>query len=259
MKNNESIAQIKLNLSTKDSLDDPYYLLLKKDTRQGVQKLCEQFEKRLKKAAQLKENYQQMTIFEKEAYQAGYRLIAGIDEVGRGPLAGPVVAAAVILPENAEILGLNDSKQLSEKKRNEFVKEIKKQAIAYAIGQVDSEEIDSINIYEASKKAMCLAIEQLEMKPDYLLIDAMTLDLPIAQEKIIKGDARSVSIAAASILAKVYRDDLMRKYHIEYPQYGFDKNAGYGTKEHLIALETNGVTPIHRKSYAPVEKILSKP
>ncbi|MBN6372910.1 ribonuclease HII, partial [Escherichia coli] len=145
---------------------------------------------------------------------------------GRGPLAGPVVAAAVILPKNEIILGLNDSKQLSEKKRELLYQQVQEKALAIGIGIVDQQTIDDVNIYEASKLAMIQAVEKLSIVPSYLLIDAMTLDLPIQQEKIIKGDARSVSIAAASIIAKVYRDQLMKEYDVLYPGYGFSHNAG---------------------------------
>lgn len=249
----ESIAIIKNNLSTITTMEDSYVISLKKDTRQGVQKLLVQLEKRLENEVQLKEKYQQMQEFEKKCYAKGHFLIAGIDEVGRGPLAGPVVAAAVILNEEHQILGLNDSKQLSEKKRQKLAEEIKKHARAIGIGIVSPEEIDRINIYQASKQAMIQAVQQLAIQPEHLLIDAMTLDFPLPQEKIIKGDARSVSIAAASIIAKVYRDQLMKDYHEIYPHYHFDKNAGYGTKEHLEGLAQYGSTPIHRKTFAPVK------
>ncbi|MHC5268023.1 ribonuclease HII [Enterococcus sp. LJL98] len=252
----ESIAQIKEKLMT---LSDPgacYVQQLRQDSRLGVQKLLTQFDKRLEKVAALEKKYQEMQIFERQAYQAGYQRIAGIDEVGRGPLAGPVVSAAVILPADCVILGLNDSKQLSEKKREALVKEIEEKALAIGIGIIEPEEIDAINIYQASKKAMVVAVESLEQAPDYLLIDAMTLPLKQAQEKIIKGDARSVSIAAASVIAKVYRDQLMAKYDTKYPGYGFARNAGYGTKEHLKGLENYGVTPIHRRSFSPVSAMI---
>lgn len=215
-----------------------------------------QLEKRLAKEQALKEQFYNMKTFERSCYQKGNHLVAGIDEVGRGPLAGPVVAAAVILPEDSVILGLNDSKQLSENKRLALADEIKKQAVAIGIGEVSAEQIDQVNIYQASKLAMVQAVNHLNVQPEHLLIDAMALDLSIPQEKIIKGDARSVSIAAASIVAKVYRDHLMKEYHQHYPYYAFDKNAGYGTKAHLDGLSRHGITAIHRKSYAPIKKYL---
>lgn len=252
----ESIQSIKEQLKHLSSLTDPAVAVLREDPRKGVQQAILSFEKRLKREALIQEKYLEMSVFEQAAYEHGHEWVAGIDEVGRGPLAGPVVAAAVILPKNEQILGLNDSKQLSEKKRNMFYDEIQQKAIAIGIGIIDETKIDEVNIYEASKLAMIQAVEKLAVKPSYLLIDAMTLDLPIQQEKLIKGDARSVSIAAASIIAKVYRDDLMKKYDELYPGYGFGHNAGYGTKEHLEGLAKQGITPIHRKSFAPVKNYL---
>lgn len=244
----ESIQSIKERLKSIQRIDDPTLESLRNDPRKGVQQALASFERRLKKEALIKEKYEEMFCFEKQGYAQGHQWIAGIDEVGRGPLAGPVVAAAVILPKNEIILGLNDSKQLSEKKRELLYQQVQEKALAIGIGIVDQQTIDDVNIYEASKLAMIQAVEKLSIVPSYLLIDAMTLDLPIQQEKIIKGDARSVSIAAASIIAKVYRDQLMKEYDVLYPGYGFSHNAGYGTKEHLEGLERQGITPIHRKN-----------
>jgi ribonuclease HII len=253
----EAILSIKERLKEIRSLDDPAVAVLRQDPRKGVQQALLAFEKRLKKEALIQEKYLEMSMFEQMAYVQGHEWIAGIDEVGRGPLAGPVVAAAVILPKNEQILGLNDSKQLSEKKRTTLYEQIQQKAIAIGIGLIDERKIDEVNIYEASKLAMIQAVEKLAVKPSYLLIDAMTLELPIPQEKLIKGDARSVSIAAASIIAKVYRDNLMKKYEELYPGYGFSHNAGYGTKEHLQGLANLGITPIHRKTFAPVKNYLT--
>ncbi|EOH89612.1 ribonuclease HII [Enterococcus villorum] len=253
----EAILSIKERLKEIRSLDDPAVAVLRQDPRKGVQQALLAFEKRLKKEALIQEKYLEMSMFEQMAYEQGHEWIAGIDEVGRGPLAGPVVAAAVILPKNKQILGLNDSKQLSEKKRTTLYEQIQQKAIAIGIGLIDERKIDEVNIYEASKLAMIQAVEKLAVKPSYLLIDAMTLELPIPQEKLIKGDARSVSIAAASIIAKVYRDNLMKKYEELYPGYGFGHNAGYGTKEHLQGLANLGITPIHRKTFAPVKNYLT--
>ncbi|ASZ07201.1 MULTISPECIES: ribonuclease HII [Enterococcus] len=252
----ESIQAIKEKLTTITSLTDPSLEYLKQDPRKGVQQALNSLAKRLEKEAKIKEKYQEMFVFEKQGYANGHQWIAGIDEVGRGPLAGPVVAAAVVLSKDEEILGLNDSKQLSEKKRELLYQEIQEKALAIGIGIVDEKVIDEVNIYEASKLAMIQAVEKLTVQPTYLLIDAMKLDLPIQQEKLIKGDARSVSIAAASIIAKVYRDRLMADYDQLYPGYGFGHNAGYGTKEHLIGMEKQGITPIHRRTFAPVKKYL---
>lgn len=256
MMKSESIAAIKLKLADISTLEDPYIQTLRQDNRQGVQKLLLQLEKRFAKEMALKEKFLEMQEFELAGYQNSYQFIAGIDEVGRGPLAGPVVSAAVILPKDIEILGLNDSKQLSEQKRNQLAESIKKQALSIGIGIVSPAEIDKINIYQASKVAMMQAVANLNVQPDYLLIDAMNLDLAIPQEKLIKGDARSNSIAAASIIAKVYRDELMKEYHEQYPHYGFNKNAGYGTKLHLDGLKDYGITPIHRLTFAPVKNYL---
>lgn len=252
----ESIASIKEKLQVLSDPRDSFVESLRTDTRQGVQKLLVQFDKKFEKVAQLAAKYEEMLAFEREGYRQGYQWIAGIDEVGRGPLAGPVVSAAVILPKDCVILGLNDSKQVSEKNRVALVIEIKEKALGIGIGVVEPKEIDQINIYQASKKAMIQAVQSLEVIPDYLLIDAMNLPIDKPQEKIIKGDARSVSIAAASIIAKVYRDELMATYDQEFPGYGFARNAGYGTKEHLEGLEKQGITPIHRLSFSPVSKMV---
>ncbi|EPH94670.1 ribonuclease HII [Enterococcus faecalis 13-SD-W-01] len=252
----ESIQQIKTKLMQCTDLADSYVQMIRLDERKGVQQALLGLEKRIAKDQALKEKYQEMLLFENQGYANGHQFIAGIDEVGRGPLAGPVVAAAVILPKNYELLGLNDSKQLSEKKREELYEKITENALAVGIGVIEESIIDQVNIYEASKLAMIQAVEQLTIQPTYLLIDAMVLDLPIQQEKIIKGDARSVSIAAASVIAKVYRDRMMKEYEALYPGYGFAKNAGYGTQEHLNGLKENGITPIHRKTFAPVKQYI---
>lgn len=252
----ESIAEIKKNLSAITTSEHDYVESLRKDTRAGVKTALKQFDKKIEKQAQLLKKLQEMSEFEEQAYQEGYQSIAGIDEVGRGPLAGPVIAAAVVLPKNCDILGLNDSKQLSEAKRDQLFDEINEKAVAIGVGLVDQSEIDRINIYQASKKAMMLAVEKLAVQPDFLLVDAMTLPTQTSQQSLIKGDARSISIAAASIIAKVTRDRLMKEYSVVYPYYGFERNAGYGTKEHLLALETHGITPIHRLTFAPVKNYI---
>lgn len=248
-----SIKEIKAQLATQQ-VDAQTLALLKQDARQGVQQALIQYEKRQQKQQQLVEKAQRMSSFESQARQQGAQVIAGIDEVGRGPLAGPVVAAAVILPEDHGILGLDDSKKLSEAKRLDLYEKICARALAIGIGEVDAATIDRINIYEASKQAMCQAVANLTLAPDHLLIDAMTLPIEIKQDKIIKGDARSVSIAAASIVAKTIRDRQMEAYATAYPGFGFEQNAGYGTPQHLTGLAVHGITPIHRKSFAPVKK-----
>lgn len=193
---------------------------------------------------------QEMQVYERELRDRGVRYIAGIDEVGRGPLAGPVVAAAVILPEGFDVLGVNDSKKLSEKRREELFIKIKEKAIAWAIGMADNRIIDEINILQATKQAMREAVGNLEVQPEHLLIDAVKLeDVEVPQTSIIKGDEKSLSVAAASILAKVTRDHMMVDYANEFPGYAFEKNKGYGTKAHYEGLRAQGLCPIHRKTF----------
>lgn len=197
--------------------------------------------------------------YEEQLEDLGIKYIAGVDEVGRGPLAGPVVVAAVILPLNLRIKGINDSKKLSLKKRNELYKIILNEALAVNVSFIDERVIDEINIYEATKKGMLEAISGLKIKPEHVLIDAMPLrELAITHTSIIHGDALSASIGAASIIAKVTRDEYMDKMDIKYPNYGFKHHKGYCTKEHLEALEKYGPCEIHRKSFAPVKKFYTK-
>lgn len=197
--------------------------------------------------------------FEEALYDDGCYSICGVDEAGRGPLAGPVVVAACILPPFLRIEGINDSKQLSAKKRAELYKIIIKNAIDYSIAFVSEEEVDTLNIYQATKKGMLEAIANLKVKPDHALIDAMPLgELKIPHTSIIHGDARCASVAAASIIAKVTRDEYMEKMDVKYPNYGFKKHKGYATKAHVEALEKYGPTPIHRKTYYPVSKYFSR-
>ncbi len=193
---------------------------------------------------------------ENRLYQEGYNLIAGIDEVGRGPLAGPVVASCVIMPKGYYIEGVTDSKKISPKKRKEYKKQILEKAIAVSTVFIDEKIIDEINIYEATKVAMLKTIEEIKVKPEYILIDAMPLEFDIPHESIIKGDELSFMIACASIIAKEARDDLMDEYDLIYPEYGFKQNKGYPTKVHREALLKYGITPIHRKTYGPVKKVL---
>lgn len=199
-----------------------------------------------------------MLEYENELYEKGITLIAGVDEVGRGPLIGPVVAAAVILPKGFYHPGIKDSKKLSEKKREELYKVITENALSIGVGTVSEEVIDKINIYEATKTAMKEAINSLTIPPEHVLIDAMKLDLKMPSTSIIKGDALSESIAAASIIAKVTRDHLLMKMDEEYPMYDLKNNKGYGTKKHLEALEKYGACKYHRKSYSPVTKVLNR-
>jgi len=190
--------------------------------------------------------------FERAARQLGWTRIAGIDEAGRGALFGPVVAAAVILNPKRRIVGLDDSKKLTAERRTQLAERIRKHALAWSVAQVDAQRIDAWNIYQASRQAMTAALDQLAVQPDYLLIDAMQLDVLLEQKSLIKGDARSVSIAAASILAKTYRDARMEEWDAVYPQYGLARHKGYATSDHLEALRQHGPSPLHRFSFAPV-------
>ena len=202
-------------------------------------------EEKLKKEL---ERLEAMSVYERE--YAGWGAVCGIDEAGRGPLAGPVVAGAVILPKDEKILYVNDSKKLSEKKREMLYDEIMSRALAVGVGVVGPERIDEINILQATYEAMRMAVAQLKVQPDILLNDAVTIpDLKVRQVPIVKGDAKSVSIAAASIIAKVTRDRLMREYGQVFPEYEFASNKGYGTKSHIEALKTYGPTPIHRRTF----------
>ena len=252
-----TIKEIKELLATVKELDSPVFLELEKDNRSGVQKEISKRKKHIQ--AELDENLrlENMLTYEKDLYKQGLTLIAGVDEVGRGPLAGPVVAAAVILPQGCKIKGLNDSKKIPKKKHLEVFQAVQDQALSIGIGIIDNQVIDQVNIYEATKLAMKEAISQLSLQPQHLLIDAMKLDLPISQTSIIKGDANSLSIAAASIIAKVTRDELMKDYDSQFPGYDFTANAGYGTAKHLEGLTKLGVTPIHRTSFEPVKSLVS--
>lgn len=250
-----TIKEIKERLATIDDLDHPLFEELILDGRAGVKAAISKRKRELQKQVDEDLRLEKMLAYEKELYAQGIDLIAGVDEVGRGPLAGPVVAAAVILPKACKILGLNDSKKIPKSKHKEIYEAVLQNAIAIGIGIKDNQVIDQVNIYEATKLAMMEAIGQLEPQPQHLLIDAMKLDLPIPQTSIIKGDANSLSIAAASIVAKVTRDQMMEEFDCEYPGYDFTQNAGYGTANHLAGLDKLGVTPIHRRSFEPVKSM----
>lgn len=250
-----TIKEIKEQLASIQRLDDPLLTELEQDSRSGVIQAIAKRKKEIQKRLDEDERLEGMLAYEKELYTQGIDLIAGVDEVGRGPLAGPVVVAAVILPENCKIPGLNDSKKIPKSKHKEIYEAVLQNAIAIGIGVKDNRVIDQVNIYEATKLAMMEAIGQLEPQPQHLLIDAMKLDLPIPQTSIIKGDANSLSIAAASIVAKVTRDQMMEEFDKEYPGYDFAQNAGYGTANHLAGLHQLGVTPIHRRSFEPVKSM----
>ena len=250
-----TIKEVKERLAMIDELDHPLFEELILDGRAGVQAAISKRKRELQKQVDEDLRLEKMLAYEKELYTQGIHLIAGVDEVGRGPLAGPVVAAAVILPKACKIPGLNDSKKIPKAKHKEIYEAVLQNAIAIGVGVKDNHVIDQVNIYEATKLAMMEAIGQLEPQPQHLLIDAMKLDLPISQTSIIKGDANSLSIAAASIVAKVTRDQMMEDFDREYPGYDFAQNAGYGTAKHLAGLDQLGVTPIHRRSFEPVKSI----
>lgn len=247
----QKISEINEIFRAADYSELPELLLsYKNDNRSGVQKILESAQKRLKALEKEKERTKKLKSYEKE-YDA-FGVICGIDEVGRGPLAGPVVAGAVILPRDCQILYLNDSKQLSEKKREELYEVIMEQAVATGIGYASPQRIDEINILQATYEAMREAVSQLPIEPAVLLNDAVTIPMikpSIHQVPIIKGDAKSVSIAAASIIAKVTRDRLMADYDILFPEYGFASNKGYGAAAHIQAIQAYGPTPIHRRSF----------
>ena len=251
-----TISQIKEILGSIHSVEDPMFQQLSLDMRKGVQTALKSCQKRIEKEQKRAEHFIEMQYYERLAYQEDASFIAGVDEVGRGPLAGPVVAAAVILPKNIKDLGFDDSKKLSASKREEIYRLIQEKAIAIGIGIVDADIIDQVNIYQASRLAMQQAVSELKIQPDYLLIDAMKIDVNTPQIGIIKGDAKSISIAAASIVAKQVRDQMMQEFDALYPGYDFSNNAGYGTPKHLEGLHKKGICPIHRKTFAPIKDFL---
>ena len=258
----ESIREIKEKLQSawteeeaskdwQESIKSPlneFLISYSEDTRKGVVSLCEKAKKDFKKLHAERERIESLKVYEREYEHLGY--ICGIDEVGRGPLAGPVVAGAVILPKDCKLLYLNDSKQLSEKKREELYDKIMEEAVAVAVGYASPARIDEINILQATYEAMREAISKLEVTPQILLNDAVTIpDVIIPQVPIIKGDAKSISIGAASIIAKVTRDRMMEEYAKIMPEYGFADNKGYGSAAHIAAIKEYGPTPIHRRTF----------
>ncbi|UZW84825.1 ribonuclease HII [Staphylococcus lugdunensis] len=252
-----TIKEAKAQLNKVTTLEALSNHALHLDERKGVKQAIRVRQRQLEKELKLEQDYQRMMKYEQKILQQQPdAIICGIDEVGRGPLAGPVVACAVILNANHHYLGLNDSKKVSAVNRAQLNQDLMANVRGYAYGIASAAEIDQLNIYRATQVAMQRAINQLQVRPTHLLIDAMSIDSTISQTAIIKGDAKSVSIAAASIMAKEYRDHLMRDYAQVYPYYGFDKNVGYGTKAHLAGLKQYGVTPIHRRTFEPVKSML---
>lgn len=245
----KKISEIKEELQAAEETMLPAFISeYGNDSRLGVQKLLQQARRRLEKLEQERDRIEKLRVYEKQYEKKGY--VCGVDEVGRGPLAGPVVAGAVILPKDCRILYINDSKKLSGKKREELYQVIMEQALAVGIGMVSPARIDEINILQATYEAMRQAIQNLSLTPDILLNDAVTIpQVSIPQVPIIKGDAKSISIGAASIIAKVTRDRLMVEYDKIMPEYGFARNKGYGSGEHIQAIQTYGPSPIHRQTF----------
>jgi ribonuclease HII len=236
------------NIPPVDALE--YLMSLDIQESAGFNRLVQKYTKKMAALDKEIARLEKMSIYEKNARSKGYKMIAGMDEAGRGPLAGPVAAACVILPEDCLIEGINDSKKLSASQREKLYDVIYDKAISVGVGIVGEKIIDEINILNATKLAMKQAVSKLSVKPDLILIDAVSLDeLDIEQRSIIKGDALSISIAAASIIAKVSRDRIMNEYDTAYPEYGFSKHKGYGTEEHINAIKKYGICPIHRLSF----------
>jgi ribonuclease HII len=245
-----TLKKIQEQIRDKSNNEAIEYLLSVQSNGISVDKLLDKYYKLREKHNKEIERLENMLAYEKQAVKEGYNFIAGVDEAGRGPLAGPVVAAAVILPEGVLIEGVNDSKKLSEAQRESLFDVIKEKALSYGIAAVDEKCVDDINILNATKKAMSDAISQLKPAPDCILLDAVHLEnITVKQVPIIKGDSLSLNIAAASILAKVTRDRLLREYDTKYPEYGFAVHKGYGTPQHISAIKKYGICPIHRLSF----------
>lgn len=257
MKSVSSLSIREIEYTLQQEVTPKFLEACRLDQRLGVKRLAERYLKMKEEYAAEEARIQKLLYEEKRLWEQGYLTVAGIDEAGRGPLAGPVVAAVCILPARFHLPGLNDSKKLSETRREKLFADIRDQALDYALGSAEPAEIDALNILQATKLAMKRAVEGLKTRPQYLLIDALELPyLDIPQRGIIKGDELSASIAAASILAKVTRDQWMRELHSLYPEYGFAKNKGYGTTEHMKVLQRLGPCPIHRRSFTPVNSVV---
>uniref|UniRef100_UPI0030842E4F ribonuclease HII n=1 Tax=Desulforadius tongensis TaxID=1216062 RepID=UPI0030842E4F len=259
---NLTVAEIKeivKNQLDNESVDEQLIKSLAEDPRVGVQKIYQYLQRRREKLKREYIRLQELFKYERELVCRGKQYIAGVDEAGRGPLAGPVVAAAVILPPEIKLYGLNDSKKLSADRRRQLAEEIKANALCWATGEASVEEICRLNIYRASMLAMKRAVDNLTTTPQHVLIDGINVPtIKIPQTRIVGGDGLSASIAAASIMAKTHRDKIMEQYHNRYPQYGFDKHKGYPTAEHLAKLRRYGPSAIHRTSFGPVAEVISK-
>lgn len=253
----ETVKQIRERLSQLTDRSDPYVQSLATDSRKGVQQALTQFYRRLERQAAAQAAFRQRFRYEEKLWRQGCRYVAGMDEVGRGPLAGPVVTCAVILRPDFDLVGVTDSKQLTRHEREQLYLQIVNEAVEVSIAVNDREAIDRLNIYAATQDAMIRAVNNLHHRPDHLIVDAVPLKIAIPQTTLIKGDQKSISVAAANIVAKEYRDYLMRDYDRVYPGYGLAENMGYGTKEHLAGLAAHGATPIHRRSFRPVQDYLN--
>lgn len=243
------------------SIDEPTSWLkdLKKDNRIGVQKALARWKRQYEKQELEKKEHASKLAFDESFAPFNGALVAGVDEAGRGPLAGPVVTAAVILPKEVpELVGLNDSKTISKASRDQLANKIRKIAIAYSVHTQSARQIDKLNIYAATRDSMEKAVQALPLKPDFVIADAMTFKTECPIASVVQADAKSLAVAAASILAKTTRDALMDTLHKEFPAYNFTKNAGYGTAEHVAALQMYGPCEHHRKSFEPVKSLLQK-
>lgn len=253
----KTVSEIKQELLTIHDQNSPLLEELAQDSRKGVQLALKQWERREQRRQEALAAFHHRFKFEKYYWQQGCQYIAGMDEVGRGPLAGPVVTCAVILRPTFDLIGVTDSKQLTRQEREELYLQIVNEAVEVSIAVNDAPKIDELNIYAATQDAMMTSVRQLHHQPQHLIVDAVPLpDLNIPQTTLIKGDQKSISVAAASIVAKEYRDHLMRDYDLIYPGYDFAENMGYGTKKHLAGLKQFGATPIHRRSFNPVLQYL---
>ncbi len=252
----KTIKEITAALKAAEQIE-PWMKEIQRDERTGVQKAWAAFEKRMVKRQLIMDAHEEKCRFDASYLPQPHDFAAGVDEAGRGPLAGPVVTAAVILPPHCEaLIGINDSKQLSKELRESYAARIKEHAVCYHIHFQPAEKIDELNIYEATKQSMAASVAALAIQPAVVLVDAMTLPIQLPQHSIVKGDAKSLAIAAASILAKTARDEYMEQLHEQHPQYGFHQHAGYGTKQHLEALEQYGPTKHHRKSFEPIKSMI---
>lgn len=251
-----SIKELQAQLKDVHDLADPALQRLALDPRKGAQLLLARTKRRLTKEKEAKAAFEHRFLYERALWNAGQKYVAGMDEVGRGPLAGPVVTCAVILDDSFDLIGVTDSKMLTRHEREQLYLRIVDEAVEVSIAVNSAPVIDQMNIYAATQNAMIRSVESLWHPVSHLIVDAVPLNIAIPQTTLIKGDRKSISVAAASIVAKEYRDHLMADYDRLYPEYGFAENMGYGTKQHLDALQKYGPCPIHRRTFTPVNKFL---